>query len=578
MDRAVPLIALVVLAAVVSPAPLATGADSHVDAAPEGDPAAGIDAAPGGPSARKERGDVEGRAAPGASPPTATAVPVPTAVPSGARWDDGDGADGADPAPTPTDRGPATTGDEGTIEVVFELDPEAPVPRPIRPAVERVSVEEGERLAYASTSLAVVDSLAEHPDVRSTRLQRGAGRPDVANRSRSAAGRIGGDLVHRANVTGRDVTVGVIDAGFRIAHPALAANVGAYRQFDDGGDWRHGTAVAAVVADVAPDATVDAAAVGPRVTPEEYEAAVEWLLDSGADVIVDAGSYHGQPGNGTGPIARTATRAAERAVVVTSVGNHAGSYWRGNHTGEAGDWVSFDGREGNPLDGSGGAVRATLRWGDPAANFGLYLLRDQPGRDALVDSTVASGADRHVALGITVPAGDYYLAVRNAGRNTGAGSGPANATGAAGTTLELVTERELRHSSRPRPSAPATAPDVLAVGAVHNGTLRPFSVPGADLVAPDRIDADGLESVTGTSIAAPYVAGAAALTVAGNPDLPAAQVRGRLLAGAADAGPVGPDPRTGHGLVDAGVAVHPPAVWPVRPGGNVTVGHTETVG
>jgi len=393
---------------------------------------------------------------------------------------------------------------------------------------------------------------------------------------------IGVTAVHRANVTGRNVTVGVIDTGFRSSYPAVAGTVDAYREFDTPGGWRHGTAVAGTVAAVAPDASLHLAAVGPRVSPEEYRTAVEWLLASGADVVVDAGSYHTQPGDGSGPISRVAARAAERAVFVTSVGNHAGGYWRGVSNGS--EWVTFgDGSvEGNPLGGSAGPIRATLRWASPADDYGLYLFRKRPGRDALVASARSDG-ERYTTLAAGVPPGDYYLAVRMRDAADGAATASRNATAnATASALELVVNRDLAYHSRARPSAPATAPGVLAVGAVHHEEARPFSVPGADIVAPDRPAVD-LDVEGGTSMAAPYVAGAAALTVAANPAIEPATVHERLLVGARDLGPEGSDPLTGYGLVDAEVAIRPPAtypprIWPIGLDGRVTGGYTETLG
>jgi hypothetical protein len=55
----------------------------------------------------------------------------------------------------------------------------------------------------------------------------------------------------------------------------------------------------------------------------------------------------------------------------------------------------------------------------------------------------------------------------------------------------------------------------------------------------------------GTSMAAPHVAGVAALILAGNPGLTSSQLRSRLLDFAVDAGAAGPDNRYGAGIVNA---------------------------
>jgi subtilisin family serine protease len=56
--------------------------------------------------------------------------------------------------------------------------------------------------------------------------------------------------------------------------------------------------------------------------------------------------------------------------------------------------------------------------------------------------------------------------------------------------------------------------------------------------------------MTGTSMATPHVAGAAALLVAAHPDLTPAQLRARLRATATDAGQPGFDVAHGWGRLD----------------------------
>ena len=131
---------------------------------------------------------------------------------------------------------------------------------------------------------------------------------------------------------------------------------------------------------------------------------------------------------------------------------------------------------------------------------------------------------------------------------------------------------------------PASYPGVIAVAALGpDGNLASYSTTGStvSLVAPGgdfRFDdfanfysggSGGVLSTTwdfstgspdwgfytGTSMAAPHVSGVAALVLAANPGLRAAQLRARLLSTAIDLGPVGPDDRYGYGLVDAYAAV-----------------------
>lgn len=105
---------------------------------------------------------------------------------------------------------------------------------------------------------------------------------------------------------------------------------------------------------------------------------------------------------------------------------------------------------------------------------------------------------------------------------------------------------------------PASLPMVVAVGGIaEDGGLAEFSVTGPEI----RLTAPGDEIVTtrpgdeyavasGTSFAAPIVAGAAALVRAAYPDLSADEVIHRLVTTAADAGPAGLDEQYGYGVVD----------------------------
>ena len=117
---------------------------------------------------------------------------------------------------------------------------------------------------------------------------------------------------------------------------------------------------------------------------------------------------------------------------------------------------------------------------------------------------------------------------------------------------------------------PAAIDEVLAVSATaSNDTKTYFSQygPWIDLAAPGNGiqslhgTADNLyASSSGTSMASPYVAAAAALVRAEYPDLTAAEVRALLESTAIDLGDPGIDDEFGHGLVDPLAAVQSGAV------------------
>lgn len=109
------------------------------------------------------------------------------------------------------------------------------------------------------------------------------------------------------------------------------------------------------------------------------------------------------------------------------------------------------------------------------------------------------------------------------------------------------------------PSYPAAYPGVLAVGATKaDDTKAGFSNQGAHIsvVAPGhRILSTVLygnyEAVSGTSMAAPHVAGLAALVKSQHPDWTAARIKAHLEATADDLGAPGFDPAFGHGRINA---------------------------
>jgi subtilisin family serine protease len=112
---------------------------------------------------------------------------------------------------------------------------------------------------------------------------------------------------------------------------------------------------------------------------------------------------------------------------------------------------------------------------------------------------------------------------------------------------------------------PAAYPTVLSVGASNQSDQRAgFSAfgPRLDLLAPGEAILSTWNGVpyfvrSGTSMAAPHVAGVAALLRSRAPQLPPVAIRACLFAAATDLGPPGRDDSAGWGLLNASVVAVP---------------------
>jgi Subtilase family/RTX calcium-binding nonapeptide repeat (4 copies)/Domain of unknown function DUF11 len=412
-----------------------------------------------------------------------------------------------------------------------------------------------------------------------------------------------------SGITGKGVTVAVIDLGFKgladaqangdLPAPALlsppSGDCGTPSTETD-----HGTAVAEIVHEIAPDARLLLMCVDSEVTLATAEQAA---ITQGATIINHSVAWFNTArGDGSGgpdtPDAVVNDAAAHDVLWVNAAGNYAQDHWSGAFT----DTTPADGFEDfAPNDGgqsvfvpAGSTFCAYMRWdewsGTPADDYDLFIV-PAGGTTAVAKSQgVQSTTLRPTEDACYQPATDgvYFVSIqRVSGSGTPlidlftTGGGPAEYQVAAGSIAD-----------------PAASPNALAVGAVcwQDGSLEPFSSQGTiggpvkpDLVADDRMSSftygafdlgnacspTVLSGFAGTSAAAPTVAGMAALIKQLYPSDTADKLRAYLTGHALDSGPTGVDPQYGAGRALL-PSVSPPAMTVAPAVGTPTPGQTLT--
>jgi subtilisin len=182
-------------------------------------------------------------------------------------------------------------------------------------------------------------------------------------------------------------------------------------------------------------------------------------------------------------------------------------------------------------------VIAALDW---AAKNGIQVTNNSYGSSIDPGTTVRNAFDTAQAAGIV-----NICSAGNEGNPPGRGDSvgyPAKYASCIAVAATDASDKRARFSS--------TGPDVA------------LSAPGVSIVS--TVPGGGYASWSGTSMASPHVAGAAALVIASGiagPD----NVRQRLIVTADDLGTAGFDPWYGHGLVDADEAAGGDGVAPNTP-------------
>jgi minor extracellular serine protease Vpr len=387
---------------------------------------------------------------------------------------------------------------------------------------------------------------------------------------------IGGEKVrgifdkHDHRLTGRGITVGVIDTGVDYTHPDLRKNYGGGRDLVDndkdpmettpnqGQPTLHGTHVAGIIAangkvkGVAPESKIIAyRALGPggSGTTEQVLAAIDQAAKDRVDIVnLSLGNTINGPDL---PISMALNKLTEKGIVaVTSSGNSGPNKWTVGSPGTASKAISVGASTPNLkipyllIEGSRKKIRLSPmvggdKWVKDRSQeliFGGLGKKDQltnmEGKIALLErgeitfTEKAINAQRAGAIGVIIfnnTDGDFVGNLQ-----VDVGIPVASISKKAGTQIVKQLERG-RQSIR---IIEETEQDALASFSSRGPVTRTWEIK-PDILAPgvaiQSTVPGGYLSLQGTSMAAPHVAGACALIKQAHPEWSPQQIKAAIM-------------------------------------------------
>jgi subtilisin family serine protease len=373
---------------------------------------------------------------------------------------------------------------------------------------------------------------------------------------------LGVERWHAAGIRGKGVKIAVLDTGFRnyrsLLGKALPRQV-TVRCFRDDGDFegrdsQHGILCSEVLHALAPEAELLLATWEPS-SPEQFLQAVRWAKQQGARVLscsIIMPSW--SDGEGGGPVHAALAQIVGSGkgpgdmLCFASAGNTARRHWSGPFQNAGDGYHEWRPRCKENRIKPWGEERISVELCCPAECRYQVQVHASPAGIEVGRATSGGPSNRGCAVVrfTPQPGQRYRLKLRHA-------DGPARPFHVVVLGGEL--DCSVPHGSI---TFPGDGGEVLAVGAVDAKGQRlaysscgPNSLrPKPDFVAPVPFTTLWRDRpFTGTSAAAPQVAGLAALCWSRNPGWTAEQVRDTLRHWAKDLGQPGHDCETGYGQV-----------------------------
>ncbi len=211
---------------------------------------------------------------------------------------------------------------------------------------------------------------------------------------------IGADDWHAVGWDGAGIKIGIMDSGFTGLAASQAGgdlpsdarmNTQAFGCIDMDGSSQHGTAVAEIVHEIAPQATLYLACV--THTGTMSDALDDWFQPNGVTVVnVSLGTFNTGRGDGTGTVSYLADDARNHGILwVNSAGNYGEKHWSGTLVDTFEAWKNyhdFDGDDKLTFTLANGAYASVfLKWDD----WGTWNGSTYTGSDCDLDLELYSG-------------------------------------------------------------------------------------------------------------------------------------------------------------------------------------------